>query len=705
MTLRNTFDRISPGHIVTIAGVGYPEDGTSAKEADAGWPLGVIRRPDGDIIVADHLAHRLWRIDADGILHNFAGTGVPGYSGDGGPAIECRMDGPHDLYQDVHGNLYFSDLWNNVTRRIDAKNGIVTTIAGNGKAGRGGDGGPATEAEMDVTCGVAADPEGNVYLASEWANSVRRIDAKTGVIETFAGYLAPHPAGPLPKSGPGLSLEGYCGDGGHRLQAAFYHPEHLDFDSKGNIYVADCGNERIRKIDIETGTVTTVLGNGKHASNGDGGPGPEASINWPDALCLDAHDNIYVGEKYGYRVRKLDGKTGIVSTLVGNGVPGFGEEGKHGSETLCNACEAGIWADPDGTVLWSDTSGRLRRYDGETGIVTTVFGGTSVHDGEAATSGFLATPRGIAIGPDGTVYVADEWNQRVRAIDPATGRIRTFAGNGAKAIGGTNGPATESWVGNPYDVAVDSQGRVAIAEKLHAFIRRVDTDGVIRIVAGSSYAFDRGDGGPAMGACFTRINALAYDADDNLYVGDPVGRIRRIDAKTWTISTVAGVGISGYTGDGGLATAARIGSPSAIRFDSAGNLYFADAAHHVVRRVDASTGVISTVVGTGKAGRSPDGTPAREAKLDSPGGLAVTPSGVVYVSDTRNDMVRRVGPDGVLTTIAGCGEPGDEGDGVPAVEARLCRPLGLALWGDDVLLISDSVYNRVRGAKIRTLEH
>ena len=184
----------------------------------------------------------------------------------------------------------------------------------------------------------------------------------------------------------------------------------------------------------------------------------------PDSLCIDAHDNMYVGEKYGYRVRRVDAATGIVSTIVGTGVPGWGEEGLHGSETRCNSCESGIWADPDGTVHWSDSSGRLRRYDGATGIVTTAFGGTGVGDGGPAAQAFLRGPAGICVGPDGHVYFADPWNQRIRAIDPLTGTIRTVAGNGARAYGGDNGPALEASFGSPHDVSVDSRGRVVVAD-------------------------------------------------------------------------------------------------------------------------------------------------------------------------------------------------------------------------------------------------
>ena len=703
MNLIEFFRSLLPGAIATIAGAGY-RDGIPAKEADVGWPMGMVRRPDGDLIVVDYQAHRLWRIDRKGILHAFAGDGVPGNEGDGGPALEARFRLPHDLCLDREGNLYLSDLGNYTVRRIHHKDGIVTRVAGSGRRGRGGDGGPALEAEFDCTSGVAVDGQGNLYLSDEWACNIRRVDARNGIIDVWAGRSARHypseRARSRPLAGPGLSLMGFHGDGGPATEAAFYHPEHLAFNSKGDLYVCDNSNDRIRKINGKSGVITTVLGNGQRASNGDGGPAIEASTLMPDAICLDVHDNLYVGEKYGFRVRKVEDKTGIVTTLAGTGVPGFGEEGLHGSETVCNACEAGIWADPDGTVHWSDCSGRLRRYDGRTGIVTTALGGTSVHDGEQATCGFLCGPGGLSLGPDHHLYIADVWNQRIRSIDLKTGLIRTEAGNGARAYGGDNGPAIEAYLGNPHDVAVDSAGRVVIADTRHGHVRRVERDGTIRGVAGAVFQWDKGDGGPANCACLVHVLAVAHDADDHLYVGDAgVGRIRRIDKTTGIIDTVVGCGLPGYTGDGGPARQAKIGSPTAIRFDGAGNLYFTDSTYHVVRKVD-TRGRITTVAGCGKEGFSADGTHALEARIHTPFGLALAPDGTVYFSDSYNHRVRRIARNSVLETVAGCDQPGDRGDGGVALSASLNEPHGLCLYGEEILLISDRNNNRIKAVRL-----
>ena len=366
MNLFERFDRLAPGAITTIAGLGYT-DGVPARDADAGWPLGVVRLPEGhphagELIVNDYQGQRIWRIDRKGILHTFAGDGVPGNRGDDGPASEARVCYPHDLCLDHEGNLYVGDFNCQLFRRIDAKTGVITRVVGSGKRGRGGDGDAAVDAETDTTCGIAVAANGDLYMSSEWSNNIRRVDARTGIITRFAGLDGRHypleAGGSRPYGGPGFSLQGYHGDGGPAAAAAFWHPEHLAFDSRGDLYVCDNSNDRIRKIDMTTGIVSTVLGNGHRASNGDGGPAAEASTLMPDALCFDAHDNMYVGEKYGFRIRRVDGASGIVTTLVGTGEPGFGEEGLHGSVTRCNSVESGIWADRGVTMAPTASSPR-----------------------------------------------------------------------------------------------------------------------------------------------------------------------------------------------------------------------------------------------------------------------------------------------------------------------------------------------------------
>lgn len=291
-------------------------------------------------------------------------------------------------------------------------------------------------------------------------------------------------------------------------------------------------------------------------------------------------------------------------------------------------------------------------------------------------------------------------------IDAHTAHIHTVAGNGARAYGGDNGLATDAYLGNPHDVAVDHQGRLLIADTRHGRIRRVEEDGIIRTIAGTTLPWDggegrwdKGDGGAANAASFAHIEAVAVGPSGDIYVGDGIGRIRRIDAETGLISTVAGVGLSGYQGDGGPATQARIGCPTAIAFDSQGMLYFADKAYHVIRRVDGN-GTIHTLAGCGQAGFSPDGTHATEACIHLPYGLAIGPDDCVYFADSANNQVRRITSTGQLETVVGNGLAGDSDESGLATSACLNEPHGLCFYQDDILLVSDHYNNRVKAIRI-----
>jgi sugar lactone lactonase YvrE len=691
MSLRGMIERMSPGHIATVAGTGWPVEGEAAL-VGVGWPMGVVRADSGDLIVVDYFGNRVWRVDGAGVLHTFAGDGVGGFGGDGGPAREARFHQPHDLWRDARGNLFLSDLGTFRIRRIDAETGVITTVAGCGRKGRGGDGGPALEAELDVASGVAADAEGNIYIADEYGNTVRRVDTR-GIITRFAG----------------IGIGGYNGDGIPAAEAALFHPEHLAFDSAGNLYICDNSNDRIRMVDRH-GVIHTIFGNpfmvqvdGQMArsSAGDGGPAREALILMPDSLFIDRDDNVYVGEKYGFRVRRVDAATRIVTTVVGTGVPGFGEDGEIGERSVINSCESGLWVDDDGTVYWDDCSGRLRRVDGRTRIVSTVLGGTTVGDGLRATSAFLRAPCGLHVGLDGTIYLADMWNHRVRAIDPETWTVRTVAGSGARAYGGDGGPAGEAHLANPYDVTGDSHGNVYIADSRRAHVRRVDAHGTIVSYVGTGFPWDAGDGGPAISARITQPLAVAIDPDGDLYVGDGIGRIRRVDRTTGRIHPFAGCGLRGYSGDGEAATRARMTQPHALAFGPDGSLYFADTGNHAIRRIDRN-GTITTVVGGGEPGASPDGTHARVARLRAPRGVALHRDGSLFVSDTENHRVLAVRRDGTIVTVAGTGEGGEGADG-PARACRLNRPMNLAFFGPGCLLVSDHNNNRIRGLKLESM--
>lgn len=710
MSLTEIFEKMQPGSIKTIAGAGY-KTGVPATEADIGWPSGIIRRPNGDLVFGDIRSHRIWRIDSEGIIHNFAGDGVPDSTGDGGPASKARVHTPHDFFQDVHGNIFFIELGArgpdegpNILRRIDHETGIITTVAGSGKTGRGGEGLPAVESEFDTTCGVAVDDEGNIYICHKWDSKVTRIDCTTGLTETIAGLSARNylleEGHSRPFSGSIHGVHGYHGDGGPAKEASLNLPEHIAFDSEWNLYICDNSNNRIRKIDKGTGIISTVLGTGDASSYGDGGLAINAATDMPDSLHIDHDNNIYVGEAKGNRLRRIDAHTGIVTTIAGTGVPGWGKDGVPANETMTNAVEIGIWVDPDKTVFYSDSSGRVRMIDPLTGIVTTIAGGTGIGDGGPAIDAYISNPCGLSVGEDKSIYIADMQSDRIRKIDHNNTIITTIAGSGGRGSGGNNAKATNANFLNPYDVAVDLEGRIVIADSLNAQVRVVDQNGNIQAIAGSSgETGDRGDGGPALSSNFIAIHSIASGPDGRTYIGDMAGRIRVIDPLTGLISTYAGTGMSGFSGNGQLATKAQIGCASAIDFDGSGNLYFSDLTQHVIRKIDSS-GVITTIAGTGKPGFSTDGTIAIKASLFKPMGIAVKNDGTVFFSDSRNNRVRSIEKDGSLITIAGSNLPGDSGDGGIATNAKLNQPTGLSLFDQNTLLISDHYNNRIKAVKL-----
>jgi sugar lactone lactonase YvrE len=289
-------------------------------------------------------------------------------------------------------------------------------------------------------------------------------------------------------------------------------------------------------------------------------------------------------------------------------------------------------------------------------IITTV-AGTGVFgfngDGIPATSARLANPLGVAVDSAGNLIIADTLNHRTRRVDAATGIITTVAGNGLSGFNGDGGPATSARLNVPIAVGVDSAGNLFIADVFNRRIRRVDAaTGIITTVAGNGTRGFSGDGGPATSARVGSPFGVAVDNTGNLFIGDTSGhRIRKVvpgadgqitGANDEIITTVAGTGSNGFSGDGGPATSARLNSPFGVAVDSAGSLFIADLFNERIRRVDAITGVITTVAGTGVAGFSGDGGPATRARLNGAPGVAVDSAGNLFIADLFNKRIRRV---------------------------------------------------------------
>ena len=633
------------GVITTVAGTGvwgYSGDGGPATAAQLHYPQGVAVDATGNLYIADQLNHRVRRVDRAGVITTVAGTGVWGYSGDGGPATAAQLHYPQGVAVDATGNLYIADQLNHRVRRVD-RAGVITTVAGTGVWGYSGDGGPATGAQLDHPQGVAVDAAGNLYIGDSGNERVRRVD-RAGVITTVAGTDA----------------GGAVGDGGPATDAQLASPGGVAVDRLGNLYIGDSGSARVRRVD-PAGVITTVAGTGVSGYSGDGGPATNAQLTWPAGVAVDRLGNLYIVDRENYRVRRVD-RAGVITTVAGTG--GGGPVGDGGPATSAALNQpGGMVVDGLGNLFIAENANhRVRRVD-PAGVITTVAGtGVAGHsgDGGPAASARLGFPEGVVVDAAGNLYIADSGNHRVRRVDRA-GVITTVAGTGVWGYSGDGGPATGAQFRGPEGVAVDGAGNLYIADSGNHRVRRVDRAGVITTVAGMGVWGYSGDGGPATNAQLTWPADVAVDRLGNLYIVDRENyRVRRVD-PAGVITTVAGTGVAGHSGDGGPAASSRLNAPEGVVVDAAGNLYIADSGNHRVRRVDRA-GVITTVAGTGVWGYSGDGGPATNAQLTWPAGVAVDGASNLYVADTFNHRVRRLELAGAITAQAASRLPGLESD-------------------------------------------
>ncbi len=344
--------------------------------------------------------------DQSWIIATAVGSGERGFAGDGGPAVQARLNGPFDIGFDAAGNLYFSDTFNHRIRRVDARTGIIATIAGNGEAGYGGDGGPAVEAAFNEPYGIAVDRAGDIYVADRHNHCVRRIDGASGVVTTFAGN----------------GRSGYSGDGGPAARAGLVEPNGLGFDpAERRLFIADVADNRVRVVDLAAGTIATFAGTGEAAHSGDGGPAATAGVWGARAVKLAGDGRVYILERQGSSLRAVDPRSGVIATVAGTGARGYSGDGGPASAAVFDAPKE-MTIDRDGDILIVDTENHaIRRFDMRSGMVDTIAGGRrgSGGDGGPARQAGLGRPHGIAAGPDGALYLGDTENHRIRRLTRA----------------------------------------------------------------------------------------------------------------------------------------------------------------------------------------------------------------------------------------------------------------------------------------------
>jgi sugar lactone lactonase YvrE len=327
--------------------VGYSGDGGPALEATLNDPRTVAVGPRGDVFVADTLNNVVRRVDPSGIITTVAGTGTAGEAGDGGPATSAQLQWPHSVAVDSQGNLYIADSPNHRIRRVDP-HGIITTVAGTGRGGYGGDGGPATEARLSDPKGLALDSQGTLYIADTGNSRVRRVDA-SGIISTVAGN----------------GEVGGAGDGGPASDAQVSHPRSIALDGTGVMFISEDAEgevSRIRKVDA-SGVITRFAGTGEAGFSGDGGPAYQAQLNRPRGIAADASGNLFIADSDNNRIRRVD-TAGVITTVAGSGDRGSTGDGGPATEASL-AVPRGVAVGPDGDVYVADTFGaRIRRIPG-----------------------------------------------------------------------------------------------------------------------------------------------------------------------------------------------------------------------------------------------------------------------------------------------------------------------------------------------------
>jgi uncharacterized protein (TIGR03437 family) len=640
--------------ISTLAGGAAPPVPIEARQASIGDPARVIIDAAGNVYFAS--LHSVFRVDSAGMLTRVAGNGRAGNSGDQGLATSAQLNFPMGMALDGGGNLYVADRDANVVRRISG--GVITTAA----------------TGLKQPFDVAVDPQGRLYVADTGNNRVVRVGADG-------------------------SLADVASEGG------LNRPEGLAFDGDGNLYIADTFNGTIRRLSPD-GRLTTIAGTGATGVfSGDGGPAINAALSLPTAVTVDPKGDLYIADFGNGRVRRIS--EGVISTVLGSsiGVPIVDGEPAFSTRLIG---PTGVAVDRSGVIYFAEggvgSGSSLARGDYRvwrvplTGELRTL-AGTGVPsfagDGGPPASAQFNNLSAIGLDGIGNFFIADTANHRVRRIDPF-GELDTVLGNGTPGFAVDFGSPVGALLNAPRGLVAEASGSIYFSDTGNNRVRKYQPGGNIFTYAGNGNAAYFGDGGKATSASLNQPEGLALDTQGNLYVADSLDNAVRKITPSGTITTIAGNGLTGFAGDGGLATRAQLNRPRAVAVDSAGNVYIADSGNHRVRRVDAG-GNIDTVAGNGGTEFLAGDSEGKSSSLSDPGGVAVDPAGNVYIADTGHNRLRKLFPSGAITTIAGyegaCCYSGDNG---LAATARLNAPTGLMIDAAGNVYVADSVNSAIR---------
>jgi hypothetical protein len=686
------------GTIVTVAGTGssgFNGDNIAATSAMLNQPNGVAVDSSGNVFISDWHNNRVREVvKATGTIITVAGYGVAGFSGDGGQATSAQVNYTGGVAVDASGNIFIADSSNERVREVVRATGIITTVAGSGTMGFGGDGGAPTSAAMNLPYAVAVDSSGNLFIADSNNERVREVAVTNN---PYIGWLSA-PTWTVNQPGFSGSLTVTGGTAPYSNLIATGLPPGVTATLNGGTITLSgtptaagiFNNATLSVQDAAglTGSLTFSL-----TVNAAPTFGSLTIAQWP----------VEVRNYTGYI--PVNGGTGPF-TLVGqsNLPPGLSAVmGGIDVSFTGIPTTAGIYSNVQLTVadaVGATVTGTFTLTINATppgGILTIAGTGSSSYggDGGPANQASLYHPESVAVDASGNVFIADYFNNRIREIVKATGNIITVAGTGVASYSGDGGPATSAQLSYPAAVAVDASGNLFIADD-NRVREVVQATGNIITVAGNGTATDSGDGGLATAAGIAGIQAIALDASGDIFIADGGNRVREVLQSTGNIVTIAGTGTAGFSGDGGPATAAMLNSPRGVAVDANGNVFIADANNERVREVVHATGNIITIAGATLSGFSGDGGLATAARLYDPTGLAVDSYGDLFIADQNNQRIREIIVfSGAIVTVAGS-NTGYVGDGGLATAASLNYPNGVALDAGGDMFIADSSDNSVR---------
>ena len=734
-------------NITTVAGngtAGYNGDNILAINAELNAPVGVAFDAFGNLYVADYQNARIRKINVGtNIISTVAGNGSAlGYNGDNIPAVTAGLTSVFGVAIDVSGNLFLTELNGHRIRKVDVTTGLISTIAGNGIAGYNGDNILATSAELTGPANIVIDANGNIFFVDAGnSGRIRKIDAGTGIITTIAGS----------------GTAGFNGDNIPATSAQLNAPDGLALDGFGNIFISDAGNQRIRKITAGTGIITTIAGNGIYGYNGDNISATSAELADPSGLSTDAAGNVYISDQLNQRIRKVTVSTGLITTVAGTGTAGFNGDNIPAISAKINY-PAGIVLDLSGNIWFADyANNRIREVSVNlpptisnftyqtvcAGIATGVLAFT-IGDDQTPVNNLVLTGSSdnIALVPNSNIVFSGSGANQTVTVTPVSGQ----SGTATITItvtdgGGLSSSSTFLLTANPLPTVqpISGSSSVSVGQTTslsdasmggtwssdNITIASVDVNGLVTGVAPGTvnlkYTIVGTNGcnntasipiivslavsnGPSPliitldgNTDLSRPSGEAVDASGNLFFADlQYHRVRKIAAGTGIITTVAGNGSPGYNGDYILAISAKLYYPNGVAVDASGNLYIADQGNERLRRVDAVTGIITTIAGDGTPTDNGDNIPAVGAELD-PFAVAVDKSGNLFIDDQGNQKIRRIDAvTGIITTVAGNGSFGYNGDNIPALSSDLYYPTGIAVDGSGNLFIADYYENRIR---------